>query len=305
MMRGSARPMWRIVRRDKVGTGKAQAATMREQRITLRLGTATGNPDAEVALRTAISILKFLEVVDRKKWAVGHPRYKWEITGANKQSPCTLEYSAVYRAKHYDRPEDIVGDAIRRLRGIGEGREDAIAGLDAEDLKTVIHIGNGKKNHSIPVNIEIPSPDGTSVETLAITEAVRANAKIFQIKMMAVCDIPKTQYVTLEGELFMIKVRERRSEYVLGLIDRDTGREIICHFNPMNSSDIGAHIGHRILVEGEQTTMEDGKSRLDVTAYRLISKDPMDLRDIHALRLTLPDDMSPSEYIRTLRANDA
>ena len=64
---------------------------MREQRITIRLGNLLGDPDAEVALRTALSIVQLLEALDKKSWQVGHPRYRWGIAKASKSSPMEVE----------------------------------------------------------------------------------------------------------------------------------------------------------------------------------------------------------------------
>lgn len=279
---------------------------MREQRITIRLGAGLGDPDAEVALRTALSIVQLLEAIDKKSWAVGHPRYGWGIAKASKSSPMEVECVAKIRIHEATKP-DVVGKFLKGLRAV-ELRDSKGASLFGRDeFRKIAHIGNGKKDREIPTQIIIPTEDGKGVETFVASKALRHNAKLMDLQAVEFAP-PTKEYAVLEGYLRTIRVDERpqmKFLHALEVIERDSQDSIWCDFKPGDEVALGAHAGGRVVVEGELTTDADGRKHMFVSAFRLIPKIALSVDDLRKKGLRLPDDMEDSvDYVKKMRAEN-
>lgn len=272
---------------------------MKEQEITIQVGGRQDIITPESVAEVMSSLVETLKSVDSNMRKVGTALYKWRITSASKKSPFTFTMRGELPAHISDEhAEDVVGTVVRGWNKLNEGAKKAPKYFTPDDLKRASILAGVFGDSVSTLSIDTPSGDSIKFST-AVGESAKAIAtpKLKQ---------PSDEYGSIEGILRQITVDNRegylKSEFQI--IDRITGTVVICKFNSEVAETIGAKIKHRIAVSGEIKFDKAGKPQtIAVGNHRFLKDEDQlpSLEDIHKLKLRLPNDEDPADFIDDLR----
>lgn len=270
---------------------------MTEQEITIQVEGRHDFIAPESFVDVIASVVGTLKSVDSNMWKVGKPRYRWRIASVSMDSPMVMTLRAELGIT--DAPDaDVVGASIRGWEELGKGIKDVPEYFTAEDL--------GRANKMACVYgdsvgmLKVIDSKGKSFDiSPSITKTVES---IRVIKP----DIPRSQYGSIEGKLRQITVDDRENHLVseFQIIDHNTGVFVKCRFDPDKAEEIGAQIKHRIIVFGDIKFDEAKQPKtIAVDKHRFLKDEDQlpSIEDIHKLKLRLPDDEDPADFIDKLR----
>lgn len=274
---------------------------MARQKIKMTFIGKSENPDADAVARRFAIIVKLLSEMDKRSWQVGHPRYAWEISAAQKASPFTVEIEGRKRVEDADE-FDVVSVLMGGIEVLEISPNPEIPnGFSYDDLRLLERLPERKKNSSVRIVLESTNQKG---ETKRIEPSETMRRKIKRLR--ATAPSAQDEYIAVEGRLKLIEVSDDSPEsarFHLDLVVRETGEVIYCTFKPSDSEVLGGHIGQSAFVEGVLTRpIGPGRPRMHVESFRLIPKRPLSLEEIHTHNLRIPSGMDSEEFVRSLRS---
>jgi hypothetical protein len=274
-----------------------------EQKITMIIGEASGDPDATVFARKFISLLRLLESVDERSWQIPHPRYKWEISQVSKSSPMTLEMRPILRSKDVSE-ENISGKLLDGLERLSKSADPSLLSegvFTSEDMGHIVSLGVMRKYEST-MPTKLVFHDNGSSKTIVPTSNLVKNAR----KLKTTVQPKPDEYLAIEGLLRTITLdpREDMFTHVFEVVELDSGDEFVCQFDPSDAGQIGAHVGNYLFVEGvTRFSRGKGKPQMSVESYRLIPKNPISLEEVRKRGLRIPGGKSSAEFVRDMRSD--
>jgi len=246
-------------------------------------------PDALMdKLRYFLAILRH---VDANSWNVGQPRLKWGIIEARTESPLRVKVGSRVIAPDYRAEPLTLSRAVDGLLQLEQGAARAPQHFDDETLRYARQLAepiDGLKRFVI---------SGSGVKEYSPSQRLAENAERLRKP-------PKPKDIVSEGSIqgvlrrVTVDEREEHETSDLQVIDRLTGELVACNVTPDMAKDVGAYVGHRVVLFG--SVRRDRRTRkpkrIEVRRFRGVKREPPSLHDLHRLGISISRDEDSGEY---------
>lgn len=268
---------------------------MSDQQLILTVGRPSELPDGEAVAQKLGAIINLLRALDKREWQVGTERYRWVISKASVGSPADLTLEPIKISVDY-RDYNPIAELVDGLEKIQSGARDWPGRLTGDDAK-VIRTLAGKKsdNTDVPFSLRIPGRDAAKDRVFTASPSNLRKGVHAIVRNPS----PVPEYVAIEGAL--AEIESWKDKNTFRLVERGTGVQYTCRFKLKDYETLGKHLRHRLFVEGFMYNQRSGRPKIEVQAFHLIPKDPIDLHDVHQAGLRVPNGQSASEYVKWLR----